>query len=182
MKICSACGSTYPDTVAFCYNDGIPLIMAAPEPPPPAASEEGVRLGGVLLGEPLDAGFTSVVYAGLSPERGSVAVKVLIPRLADRSGARQAFLDRHALIATVEHPNIVRVLETVDSGALPAAILEHVDGPDLQAVLRRLRSGARKLTPEMVVYVGDRLCSALIALHGASPLGEAMPLHAGLSA
>jgi serine/threonine protein kinase len=70
-----------------------------------------------------------------------VALKRILPELADEAVFVDMFLDEARIAASLEHPNVVRVLETGSAGGQPYMVMEHLAGRDLGAVLRAVRDG-----------------------------------------
>ncbi len=93
---------------------------------PGHSEEQGIQLGDILPGdieieELLDEGGMGAVYLGR--QRGlkrEVAVKVVRPSLARELSIRRRFEEEGPLLAELEHPNTVRVLQQgrTESGAL----------------------------------------------------------------
>ena len=104
-----------------------------------AGSAEGTRLGErYRLISKLASGATASVWRATDEALDRpVAVKVLHPHLADDPDLAARFAEEARLAATVSHPSLVAVHDTV-SGPPPAIVLEYVDGPDLR---RRLDAG-----------------------------------------
>jgi serine/threonine protein kinase len=65
-----------------------------------------------------------------------VAIKILDPEVARKSGVRERFIQEANIQAKLKHPNIVQVLTaTKTDGGTPALIMEYVDGKSLAEVL-----------------------------------------------
>lgn len=88
-----------------------------------------------------------------------VAIKMLRGEVAE---ARR-FRSEMRLLATLEHPNLVRLLDAGEHAGVPFLVLALVDGPTLA---RRLQDGGR-LTADEVAPVGRDLARALGYIHGA---------------
>jgi Protein kinase domain len=66
-----------------------------------------------------------------------VAVKTIAAAYAGEGGARTRFLREARVMATVEHPHVVRVYAYGDAAGLAYFVMEFVDGETLAARLRR---------------------------------------------
>src|SRR4051812_4793489 len=110
-------------------------------PPPPAVAHELRSVGGYRLLRLLGEGGMGAVYLGYQEgQQGQVAVKVLADHLAQKHHHVERFYREGAMGALLNHPNVVR---TLDTGHDPIAnkhflVLEFVDGPSAQALLDRL--------------------------------------------
>ena len=90
--------------------------------------------------------------------RRRVAVKILHDHLAADLDFRARFVDEARTTATVNHPNLVAVYDSIRDK--PGIVLEWIDGPDLR---QRLDDGP--LTPPEVVGIGAAIADGLAALH-----------------
>ena len=90
--------------------------------------------------------------------RRRVAVKILHDHLAADVDLRARFVDEARTAATVNHPNLVAVYDSIRDQ--PGIVLEWVDGPDLR---QRLDEGP--LSPDEVVDLGVAIADGLAALH-----------------
>lgn len=78
-----------------------------------------------------------------------VALKLLHPRLADDPRQLAAFRQEASLLAELDHPNVVRVLEWGEDLGRPYLVMELVEGADLRTALSVDPLG------------GERLCQLL---------------------
>ena len=102
-----------------------------------AAFEPFLLSGGLRVVAPLGRGGTGAVFRGVTAEGRTVAVKIL--RLVADPEALQRFDREVRISALLDHPQIVRVLETgtvpaehPDAGK-PYCVMEYVEGRDLTA-------------------------------------------------
>jgi hypothetical protein len=99
-----------------------------------------------------------VVLAERVSDGAKVAVKFLLgtsPELLAR------FVREGELLAAIDHPNVVRVLETVVVGAHPCLVCEYLEGGTLR---ERLRAEGR-LAPSVAAKVTADLLAGLSACH-----------------
>lgn len=81
-----------------------------------------------LLGE---GGMGRVYLARDSALDRLVAVKVLKPRLDEDAPSQRRFLREARILATIDHPHVVRVHSLVDVGERAALVMEYVTGHNL---------------------------------------------------
>ncbi|MBA3501720.1 MAG: protein kinase, partial [Deltaproteobacteria bacterium] len=113
-------------------------------------------VGNYRLKSLIGRGGTSEVYTAEHALLGDiVAIKLLRPELADDSTQAVALVDEGTKVRTIDHPNVVRVL---DAGLDPEnhgcyLVMEHVAGETLSARLRRdgrfSEAEARRLGAEL---------------------------------
>ena len=87
-----------------------------------------------LLGE----GGMASVYLGEHERLGTkVAVKILNPILSVNAQLRERFLNEARLMASLDHPNITKVIDFEDEGNLLCIIMELLEGEDLSEKIKR---------------------------------------------
>lgn len=108
------------------------------------------------------------VFAAECPEHGRVALKCILPSLADDRDFADMFWDEARITSRLEHPNIVKILDygRVDGKLFMA--LEFVDGPALARVLRKAARAKQPLDVEAVLAIAVQLLAALDFVHGAT--------------
>lgn len=108
-------------------------------------------------------GGTSEVFrarlAGSSDEQLAV-VKRILPRHLRDSRFRGMFQQEARLLATLDHPNVVRLLDFGEVKGSLLLALEHVDGGDLGALMTRQR-----MPPPLAAYVVHEVAQALDYVH-----------------
>jgi serine/threonine-protein kinase len=93
--------------------------------------------------------------------RQRVALKVLPPELMSDPTRLARLNDEVRLARQVTHPNVCRVHDVGEAGGLTFLTMEHVDGEDLAALLRRVG----RLPAERAAVVGRQICAGLAAAH-----------------
>jgi len=129
-------------------------------------------------GTALDAahGFAETVRASITPHelvgarwmvgRGledgePVLIKTLgEERVRDRA-ARADFVRQANLLATLDHPNVARVLDIVEDAHAPAIVLEHIGGQRLSDVLAK----TPRLPAAVALTIARQLLQALDHMH-----------------
>ncbi len=125
----------------------------------------GERLGRYLVGERLGGGAMGVVYAASSgpPTFEVVALKLMHPRAAESPQLVRRFLREARALAALDHPNIVRVIDTFEHEGRPVIAMERLAGRPLSAVLAE----AGKLGVEETATLFVRVVSAVGTAHAA---------------
>ncbi len=143
------------------------------------ASEE--QFGPYLVYERLGVGGMATVHRAL--ERGMVgfervvALKRLLPHLAEDASFIKSFVREAKLASLLGHPNVVQIFELGRVGSEYFISMEYIDGRDIRQILRH----ARKVTgpPPLGVVIGLllQLCDALDYAHTKTDeSGEALGL------
>jgi len=145
---CLSCQTAVHESARFCPQCGSPIVR----PAAPTRIARGSLLGiddwgDVRVDEPLGEGGMGVVYRGWLSYRDTgrlagtpghpVAIKVLRPELSGRERARFMFLREATALERLAHPNIVRFVALVQTGAELAIVMEYVDGDPLSRLIRR---------------------------------------------
>ncbi|MEZ4338826.1 MAG: serine/threonine-protein kinase [Sandaracinaceae bacterium] len=105
-----------------------------------------------------------------------VALKRVLAEHVSDPRFRRMFLDEARIASTLEHPGIVRVIETGEEDGRPFIALEWVDGRDAASWLARGRDHDLPLPEVAALHVGAEVARALHAAHEArdadgEPLG-----------
>lgn len=159
---CPSCGTSFPDSVAFCGNDGTITVEELP-----AGSEADPRLGQTLGNYVVVAriadGAMGRVYEGRhSQTKARVAVKVLHPDVAQDPVAVERFKREADTARELAHPNVVQI---IDFGQTPDGsyfmTMEYLEGEELGQVLRR----DGKLPAERTVRIISQMAAALGNAH-----------------
>ena len=99
-----------------------------------------------------------------------VAIKRMHPHLAEEPEFVAMFLDEARLAARIRHPNVVATLDVEQDEAGLFLVMEYVEGPSLQRLLRDLR----KSRGTMPVAIAIRIfIDVLAGLHAAHELVDA---------
>ncbi len=113
-------------------------------------------------GTPLGSGANARVHKANDPLlQRPVAVKVLPLDRFDSAAQRAQFLDEARKLASVEHPNVVRIHRVEERADAVALELELVEGRTLEAWVRE----DGPLGADEAARVGLDLCRALAAIH-----------------
>lgn len=101
-------------------------------------------------------------------ERHPVAIKRVLPSLANQELYRSMFVDEARLGMALQHRNIVRVHDARDIGGTFLMIMELVDGVSLKDVLARAHRRSAPMPAALAVHVALELARALEYAHDAT--------------
>lgn len=135
-----------------------------------ASSPPEGRLGDFLVLDRIAVGGMAEVFRGRradDPESPVVVLKRLLPHVAEEESGLAMFAEEARLGAYVQHPNVVRLLESGLHRDPPFLALEHVPGCDLLRLMRWLRREGRTLGVSLALHVVDALLCGLEAVHSA---------------
>jgi serine/threonine protein kinase len=123
-------------------------------------------VGDTLAGYRIDAfvgsGGMGEVYRAFDMRLNrNVALKVLIPRLADDEDFRQRFLHESRLAASLDHPNVIPVYEAGEAEGRLFIAMRFVEGTDL----RHLLESEQILAPERSLALLAPVAGALDTAH-----------------
>ncbi|HCF56705.1 MAG TPA: serine/threonine protein kinase [Myxococcales bacterium] len=116
--------------------------------------------------------FRAVDLAG--PRAGhKVAIKRLLPELAQQPQYVEMFVGEADLSRMLHHPNIIEVYEAGTVGEQYYMVMEYIDGRDLGQILKRCRERKILLPVDFAVFLGVVLLEALAYAHSArGPSGK----------
>jgi hypothetical protein len=98
-----------------------------------------------------------------------VAVKTILPHLADEERFRDMFLDEARLASRIRHPNVVHLDDVGEAEGVPFMVLEWIEGD----ALSRISDQARKSDKPIPLGVLMRMvCDACLGLHAAHELRD----------
>jgi eukaryotic-like serine/threonine-protein kinase len=112
--------------------------------------------------EEIGAGGMGQVYKALDRKlRRPVALKLIRPHVAARSGAPERFRRELALAREVTHPNVCRVHDLGEIDGVLYISMEYVEGQTLD----RLVQSVGHLSPRQTITLGRQMCAGLEAVH-----------------
>ena len=94
-----------------------------------------------------------------------VAIKRILPHLCGDEHYRAMFMDESRLLAQLNHPSIVRALETGEIDGTPYIALEYVQGQDAREVFTACERAGQPLPLGIACYVMARVCEGLQFVH-----------------
>jgi YVTN family beta-propeller protein len=124
------------------------------------------RISTELAGYRIDAlagrGGMGVVYRAhhLHLDR-RVALKVLVPELAEDEGFRERFLRESRVAASIDHRGVIPIYDAGEAEGVLYIAMRYVDGTDLRSLL----TGAGQLEPQRALAIVGQVAGALDAAH-----------------
>ena len=129
--------------------------------PTPTKALEGQRIGPYQLTSRIGAGGMGEVYRARDTTLNrDVAIKVLLPHVADDPDRLARFRREAQLLASLNHPHIAQVHGFDDAGELHALVMELVEGPTLADLLAR-----GPLAIDEALRIARQIAEALEAAH-----------------
>jgi len=157
-KTCPNCGTTYPDSNAFCTNDGTTLL---------SDESSSDLIGSViadryrvkkLLGE---GGMGRVYLAEHVRLPQQAAIKVLHPSMVQDAAARSRFVREAENAARIEHDRVARVFDFGStSDGLVYMAMEFVPGRTLRSILEEQPRLAPARAANIIYQVAEGLDAA----------------------
>jgi serine/threonine protein kinase len=127
------------------------------------------RLGRYVCFEVIGTGSMATVYLaklhGFAGFEKQYAIKRIHPHLSEDRVFVQHFIADAKLNASLDHGNIVRVLEFGEAEGSYHLVMEHVDGVDLAAVLAKLRKHGATMPVDLATFVVLAVAEALDYAH-----------------
>lgn len=141
---------------------GVVSTPGAPSPRPAAALAVGSVLGKCLLTEVLGQGGGGTVFRALHRGLGiAVAVKVLRRDFGAWDGPDYSRLRSEArLLAQLNHPSVVRVLDFEDDPECPYLVMEYVEGLTLADMIHHSGTLSPAQAVRIVRHVAEGLAAA----------------------
>jgi serine/threonine protein kinase len=128
---------------------------------PPREPGTLARLDHYDVLEVIGRGATGVVLRARDTKlQRVVALKVLAPRLAASSSARQRFVREAQAAAAVRDDHVIAIHAVSDDGPLPYLVMEYIAGVTLEDLIQR---GA--LQPQEILRIGMQVARGLAAAH-----------------
>jgi len=119
--------------------------------------------------ERLEAGGMAEVFRGeaasLQGFKKQVAIKRVLPHLAQNKNFIAMFLDEARLGARLNHANIVTVFDIGAADNTYFIVMEFVDGANLKAVMESLRKQGRRFPVKEAIYICMEACRGLSYAH-----------------
>jgi eukaryotic-like serine/threonine-protein kinase len=123
----------------------------------------GTTLAGYTLLERVGEGGTATVYRATHPEHGDVAFKVLREKLRQDRTAVARFTREAGFGTRVQHPNVIRTIQTGEDGGVPFLVIEWAPGELLESYAKR----HAPFPPDEVATIVSQIASAVFAAHTA---------------
>ena len=168
MQICPQCSFQNSDTSRFCGQCGRSLPGAGTG----RLSPQSVLAGRYVIVKLLGKGGMGAVYLASDGRIAgkSWAVKemsdadLLDP--AEKTAAMRAFQTEASLLATLDHPNIPKVVDYFDEAGRHYLVMDFVPGDTLEKLMQ---TRGAPFTEQQVAQWGAQLCDVLSYLHSRQP-------------
>jgi len=148
--------------------DVLPSDELVEEPSDYGSLQPGTRLGRYELLVPIARGGMARVWAArLHGQRGFqklVAIKTILPHLAEEPEFERMFLDEARIASGVHHPNVCEIYELGEERRTLYLAMEWVSGDSLSRVMRA-NGKTEALDPRVVARVVADACAGLHAAH-----------------
>ena len=129
---------------------------------PPQQPDEMGRLGPYRVLKVLGRGGMGVVFLAEDAElKRPVALKAMLPSLAEEASHRQRFLREAQAAAAVEHDHIIAIHHVGQDRGVPFLAMPLLKGESLEDRLKR----EGKLPPAEIVRIGREIAEGLAAAH-----------------
>jgi len=102
--------------------------------------------------------------APISGKQRLVAVKAMLPELAQHSDFRAMFLGEGQIVRSIDHPNVVKVHEVSEDRGILYMAMEWVEGDSLRALIKEAKR-RRAIPAEMAVKIIADTAAGLHAAH-----------------
>ena len=130
---------------------------------------ETARFGKYLLMEKMAVGGMAQLYkakiTGIQGFEKLIAIKTILPHLANEKELLTSFIDEAKLAALLHHQNIVQIY---DFGSMEGAYfiaMEYLFGKDLRHVFSQAQERKKPISNELALYIVSRICSGLDYAH-----------------
>ena len=123
------------------------------------AAQLGRRIGAYQLVELLGEGGMGIVYRAVADDGRAVAIKILRTGLASAQAIAR-FSDERQILARLDHPSIVRLLDGGTTDDLPYLVMEHLAGV---SITRHARDHALSVRDRVQLIAS--VCDAVAYAH-----------------
>lgn len=114
----------------------------------------------------INVGGMAEVFRALHRDSGrTVAIKRILPSIAEDEEFISMFRDEATIASRLDHPNIAKIFDIGKVDASYYIALEHVDGKDMRTITDNAVRRRVRLPLEFVLYVMLRLCEGLEYAH-----------------
>jgi serine/threonine protein kinase len=116
-----------------------------------------------------DGGMAEIFLASQLGAEGferPVVLKRILPEFSGHAQFRNMLVDEAHIAMSLNHTNIVPVLDLGHANGLYFLAMELVDGWDLATILQRASSAALALPPGLALYITAEVCRGLAYAHG----------------
>jgi len=94
-----------------------------------------------------------------------VAVKTILPHLADDPHFETMFLDEARIASEIVHPNIAQVFDLGDQDGVLYLVCEWIDGESLAMLRRKVEERGEQIPVPIALHIMANVCAGLHAAH-----------------
>jgi serine/threonine protein kinase/Tfp pilus assembly protein PilF len=136
----------------------------APKDETPAFEPGAVLASRFLITRLLGQGGMGQVYLAEDQKLGgTVAIKTILPSLAQNPSIRRRFIEEINSARRVTHPNVCRLFDLFEEGQTPVCTMEYLPGPTLDGMLREESAiSLKRATADSIIL---QLAEGLHAAH-----------------
>lgn len=120
----------------------------------------------------IDAGGMAEVFQGVAESiegfTKSVAIKRVLPHLAENKKFLAMFLDEARLSLRMNHANVVHVFDIGQAGGTYFIVMEFVDGTDVKKIMETMRKRGERLSVALSIFIVMEVCRGLAYAHDLS--------------
>jgi len=116
------------------------------------------------------------LQVGVEGFQKQVVLKRILPALAADPSFVRMLIDEAHIASTLNHGNLVQVLDLGKSGDEFFLVLEFVDGWSLEHVRKRAQKARMKMPLPLILHVTSALCRALAYVHTRKRNGRALEI------
>ncbi|MDH4267525.1 MAG: protein kinase [Deltaproteobacteria bacterium] len=133
------------------------------------ADFQPVRFGKYFLMEKLAAGGMAQLYrAKIMGDQGFekfIAIKQILPHLAEEKEFLSSFIDEAKLAALLHHQNIVQIYDFGSAEGAYFITMEYLYGKDLRVITQKSKEKGLPLSLENCLFIISRICAGLDYAH-----------------
>ena len=158
---CGTCGTENPSGTKFCGNCGSNIQNPQENDPDVRHLQDALR-GKYVVQKPLgEGGFGRVFLAEHSGLGQKHVIKLLSADSSRSTDIRNRFFQEAQLIARLNHPNIVHIMDVAEYLGRPYYIMKYLNGGSLEDLLQK----EKKLPTEKALEITSKILSALSEVH-----------------
>lgn len=128
-----------------------------------------IRFGKYLLLKKEASGGMAHLYRakiiGVQGFEKFVAIKQILPHLAEEEELVNSFIHEAKLAALLNHQNIVQIYDFGHLDGIYFITMEYLFGKDLRLVFNKLRESGTRIPLEHVLFIASRVCAGLDYAH-----------------
>ena len=102
---------------------------------------------------------------GLAGLERTVVIKQILPQYAEQPSFVEMFLREARIIARLNHPNVVQIIELDESDGVYYIVMEHIFGMTARKLLQLAEQAHRRITPSVAAAIAAQACQGLHAAH-----------------